>query len=131
MKIGVDTNVLVRAIMDDDPRQAAIAREELRQSDLVTLATSALCELVWVLASGYKVPPARIAEALRRLLESDNVVADRGAVGAGLDVLESGGDFADGAIAHESRRLGATEFVSFDRKAVRLLKARNEAARLL
>ena len=131
MKIGVDTNVLVRAIMEDDPRQAAIAREELRQSELVTLATSALCELVWVLASGYKVRPARIAEALRRLLESDNVVADRGAVGAGLDVLESGGDFADGAIAHESRRLGATEFVSFDCKAVRLLKARNEAARLL
>jgi predicted nucleic-acid-binding protein len=46
-------------------------------------------------------------------------------------MLDAGGDFADGAIAHEGRWLGAEMFVSFDAKAVELLKAQGVAARVL
>jgi predicted nucleic-acid-binding protein len=48
-----------------------------------------------------------------------------------LEVLEAGGDFADGIIAHEGAWLGAQEFVSFDKQAVKLLKAQGKRARIL
>jgi predicted nucleic-acid-binding protein len=53
------------------------------------------------------------------------------AVEAGLAVLDQGGDFADGAIAFEGHWLGGEEFVSFDKQAVKLLKAQGKRARLL
>ena len=84
-----------------------------------------------MLSQGYKVPKAQIADAIRRLLASTNAVMNRPAVQAGLDMLDAGGDFADGAIAYEGRWLGAETFVSFDRQAVRLIKASGAEARLL
>jgi len=56
MKITVDTNVLVRAITGDDESQSKVAQLELAKADVVALALPALCELVWVLSQGYKVP---------------------------------------------------------------------------
>ena len=131
MKITADTNVLVRAIMGDDARQSRAAQTELEQAELVALALPALCELAWVLARGYKIPPHRIAEAVQRLINGANVVVNRPAVQAGLDLLIAGGDFADGVIAFEGSWLGADSFVSFDRQAVRLIEAGGQSARLL
>jgi len=65
------------------------------------------------------------------LLAAENVETNRPAVEAGLAVLDDGGDFADGAIAYEGRWLGAETFVSFDKKAVEMLREQGEAARLL
>src|SRR3954447_288834 len=107
MKITADTNVLVRAILGDDERQGKIAQTQLVKAEAVAIAIPALCELVWVLAQGYKVPHAEISEAIRRLIESANVLVDRPAVEAGLAMLDAGGDFADGAIAYEGSWLGA------------------------
>ncbi len=56
---------------------------------------------------------------------------NRPAAEAGVNTLEAGGDFADGVIAHEGKWLGADSLVSFDGKAVKLMKARGEEARLL
>jgi predicted nucleic-acid-binding protein len=131
MKITVDTNVLVRAITGDDESQSKVAQLELAKADVVALALPALCELVWVLSQGYKVPFADIFEAIRRLINAGNVVVNRPAVEAGLSLLEAGGDFADAVIAYEGSWLGAEIFVSFDRKAVKLMEARGESARLL
>jgi predicted nucleic-acid-binding protein len=131
MRIIADTNVLVRAITGDDERQSAVAKAELQKAEAIALALPALCELVWVLSRGYKAPSERIADMLRRLIGSANVLADRPAVEAGLAMLEGGGDFAVGVIAHEGGRLGGQVFVSFDKKAVRLLEEQSEAARLL
>lgn len=131
MKITADTNVLVRAMTGDDRRQSKVAQAELANADVVALALPALCELVWVLSQGYKIPSAEIAEAIRRLINGANVVANRPAVEAGLAVLNAGGDFADGVIAYEGRWLGAETFVSFDRRAVRLMDAQGESVRLL
>lgn len=131
MKITADTNVLVRAITGDDERQSKVARAELANADAVALALPALCELVWVLSRGYKIPSAEIAEALRRLMNSANVVMNRSAVEAGLAMLDEGGDFADGIIAYEGSWLGAEIFISFDSRAVTLMEARGKPARLL
>jgi len=131
MKIAVDTNVLVRAIAGDDARESKLAQAELAKADLVAIALPALCELVWVLLQGYKVGPPEIGEAIRRLIDAANVVVNRPAVEAGLAMLDAGGDFADGVIAYEGSWLGADIFVSFDKKAVKLLATRGETARLL
>lgn len=131
MKITADTNVLVRAITGDHKRQSPIAQAELAGADVIALTLPALCELAWVLSRGYGATTADIAEAIRRLINAGNVMANRPAVEAGLALLEAGGDFADGIIAHEGRWLGADTFVSFDRKAVKLLEQGGDPARLL
>jgi len=130
MKIAVDTNILVRAVTGDDLRQSRIAQSELAKADVVALAMPALCELVWVLSQGYNIPSAEIGRAIRRLINSANVVVNRPAVEAGLAQLDAGGDFADGTIAFEGNWLGAEIFISFDKKAVRLMEARGESGRL-
>jgi predicted nucleic-acid-binding protein len=131
MKITADTNVLVRAITSDDVRQSKVAQSELANADVVALALPALCELVWVLSQGYKIPSADIAEAIRRLMNSGSVVVNRPAVEAGLALLDAGGDFADGIIAYEGSWLGAEIFVSFDKRAVKLLETQRASVRLL
>jgi len=72
-----------------------------------------------------------IAGAIRLLMNMRNVVVNRPAVEAGLTVLDAGGDFADGVIAFDGRWLGGETFVSFDRKAVKLLEGQGIAALLL
>ncbi len=131
MKITADTNVLVRAIMGDDPRQSEIAQAVLAEADLVALALPTLCELVWVLAKGYKVPSDEIAETIRRLVNTANIAVNRPAAEAGLALLDQGADFADGVIAYEGSWLGADAFVSFDKRATRLLEGRGVTVRLL
>ena len=69
--------------------------------------------------------------AIRALLAAANVEENRPAVEAGLSVLEAGGDFANGVIAYEGNWLGRPTFVSFDKKAVALLIAQGQSARLL
>ena len=131
MKITADTNVLVRAITGDNTRQSKIAQEQLANADIVALAIPVLCELVWVLSQGYKHSAADIAETIRFLLAGANVVVNRPAAEAGLALLEAGGDFADGVIGYEGSWLGAETFVSFDKKAVKLMDAQGKSARLL
>jgi predicted nucleic-acid-binding protein len=130
VRITADTNVLVRALTGDDPAQAAAAQAALQSAEAVAVPVPALCELVWVLAQGYKVPRNEIAQAVRRLIGAAGVIVDRPAAEAGLAVLEAGGDFADGAIAYEGRWLGAQTFVSFDHRAVQIIAAQGHAARL-
>jgi predicted nucleic-acid-binding protein len=131
MRITADTNVLVRAITEDHEEQSKAAQAALKKADLVALPIPALCELVWVLSQGYKIPPSDVAEAIRRLMNGANVVVNRPAAEAGLALLDAGGDFADGVIAYEGNWLGADTFVSFDKKAVKLMEAQGESARLL
>ena len=130
MRITADTHVLVRASTEDHAVQSKAAQIALDKADIVALALPALCELVWVLRA-YKIQPNDIAAAIRRLLNGANVVVNRPAAEAGLILLESGGDFADGVIAYEGKWLGADTFVSFDKKAVKLMEAHGTLARLL
>jgi len=131
MKVSVDTNVLARAILQDDPAQCRAARKILLDATLIAISLPCLCELVWILRQGAKLAIDDVAATIRTLLDTGNVVLNRPAVEAGLAVLEAGGDFADGLIAYEGTWLGGETFVSFDKKAVALLAKRGETARLL
>ena len=130
MKITADTNVLVRALTEDHAEQSKAAQSALRKADIVALTIPTLCELVWVL-QGYKIQPSDVADTIRGLLNSANIAVNRSTAEAGLAMLDAGGDFADGVIAYEGNWLGADTFVSFDKKAVRLMEAQGKSARLL
>lgn len=131
MKITADTNVLVRAAVQDDPHQGRQAAKVLQEAELVAVPIPVLCEFVWVLRRGYKTPVSDISAAIQKLMKSAEVVMNRPAVEAGLSTLDNGGDFADGVIAYEGDWLGAEEFVSFDSKAVSILQSRGTRTRLL
>jgi len=128
MRVAVDTNVLVRAVVRDDKAQAEIAARLLRNSALVAVGLSALCELVWVLRRFYGFKAGEVADTIRALISAENVETNQPAVEAGLAMLDAGGDFADGVIAYEGRWLGGETFVSFDKKAVEMLKEQGEQA---
>jgi predicted nucleic-acid-binding protein len=130
MKITADTNVLVRAFLEDHPQQSKVAQAALSKAELIALTTATLCEFVWVLRS-YKIAPSDVATTIRALINGENVAVNRPAAEAGLALLDVGGDFADGVIAYEGRWLGADIFVSFDKKAIRLIESDGGSARLL
>lgn len=131
MRVAVDTNVLVRAVVCDDPDQARAAARVLTEAELIAVAMPCLCEFVWVLRRVYGFEVADVARAIRALIAARNVEVNRPAAEAGLSLLEAGEDFADGVIAYEGRWLGGETFVSFDRVAVSLLTAQGDLARLL
>src|ERR1700689_3489322 len=126
MKISVDTNVLARAVLNDDPAQTRAARKLLKEASLIAVPLPCLCELVWVLRQGAKLPKEDVATALRSLMKVGNVEVNRPAAEHGLAVLEAGGDFADGAIAYDEAWLGGGTFVSYDAQAVPLLAGHGE-----
>ena len=130
MKVAVDTNVLVRAVVRDDPTQADAAVRTLTDAEVIAVALPCLCEFVWVLLRVYGFQQADAANAIRALVAAGNVEVNRPAVEAGLLVLDAGGDFADGVIAYEGQWLGGDTFVSFDKKAVALLAAQGQSTRL-
>lgn len=123
MKVNLDTNVLLRLIVGDDETQQKSALAVLETAETVAISIHALCEFSWVLDRRYGAARGDVAAAIRAVLSIRNVVANRPAIEAGLSVLEAGGDFADGVIAFDGRWIGAETFVSFDKKAVKLLNA--------
>lgn len=90
MKITADTNVLVRALVQDDPEQARTASALLEQAELVAIPLPVLCELVWVLRRVYRFSAIDCINAIHALMTSASVRADRPAVRAGLQLLAAG-----------------------------------------
>ena len=131
MRITVDTNILVRAMMRDDMKQATAATKLLKEAEIIAIPLPCLCEFVWVLRRVYSLGRKDIHAALQALLDTGNVAVNRPAVDAGLAVLDAGGDFADGLIAFEGKWLGGETFVSFDKKAVALFEKQGQSARVL
>ena len=121
MKIIADSNVLLRAILDDHPVQSPLAQAALQNAELVAISLPTLCEFVWSLQRGYKRKHADVVSALRALLDTANIVLDKPAVEAGIALAEAGGDFADGVITFDGRRLGGMHLATFDREAARLI----------
>lgn len=131
MKVIADTNVLARAVLQDDPQQEQAAAAMLERASLIAISLPTLCEFVWVLRRGAKLSKEDVALSIRDLLDAGTVPMNRPAAEAGLAVLEAGGDFADGVIAHDGAWLGGETFVSFDRKAVELVSLLGQPATLI
>ncbi|MBT3375811.1 MAG: type II toxin-antitoxin system VapC family toxin [Lentisphaerae bacterium] len=124
--IGLDTNVLVRQIVQDDEDQAALAGELIE--DRCTAASPGhiplivLCELVWVLNSAYRYSRSQITLALRQVLVTDCFDVEQHALawGALADYAGRNVDYADCVIARLNRDSGSHTTFTFDKKAARL-----------
>jgi predicted nucleic-acid-binding protein len=95
------------------------------------LALPALCQSARVLSPDYKILSGEIADAIRRLVDAANSWLTGERCKLELAMLQPGGDFADGIIAYEGKWLGAEVFTSFDKKALALMDAQGQSARLL
>jgi predicted nucleic-acid-binding protein len=131
MKMIADSNVLIRAAVRDNARQARAAASLLRDAETIAVSLTCVCEFVAVLRSVYRFGREDITAALRALLDAGNVEVNRPAVEAGMAVLNAGGDFADGVIAYEGRWLGGETFVSFDKSAFPVMAVLERKAKLL
>jgi predicted nucleic-acid-binding protein len=121
--IALDTNVLARFYLNDEPGQAQIAARLLMEED-VFIPKTVLLELEWVMRGAARVPPARIARSMAHLLSLDNVrIEDKAVVRVALRAYEKGADFADAL--HAAASAGTSRFVTFDsrlaKRAARVL----------
>ncbi|MBY3121991.1 type II toxin-antitoxin system VapC family toxin [Rhizobium leguminosarum] len=131
MKVSVDTNILARAVLQDDAEQGRAAAKLLKEASLIAVSLPSLCELVWILRRGARLSKEDVSQTIHDLLNAGNVSMNRPAVEAGLAMLDAGGDFVEGVIAHEGAWLGGESFVSFDKQAVELVIRQGQPARLL
>ena len=117
---AVDTNVVVRLLTADDPKQAAAVRS-LFAAEVIWIAKTVLLEAGWVLRSIYGYEESAIREAFTKLLGLKNVSAeDESSVAAALALTAHGIDFADAL--HLSSKPAGADFVSFDQALVRRAK---------
>lgn len=126
MKLGIDTNVLVRFLVQDDEAQFDKARKlikrEVAAGSGVFMNQLGLLETEWVLRSRYSLPKNLIIEAISGLLEASDVrFEDEPAIEEDLFIWkESAADFADCLVGVKNRRLGCRATASFDVKASKL-----------
>jgi predicted nucleic-acid-binding protein len=123
--VGLDTNVLVRYLAQDDPVQSARATK-LIERDLTPvnagfISTVAMVETVWVLARSYRLDDQEIVAVIERMLQADSLVVDNEQeVFAAMIVLKEGrGSFADALIAALGAAAGCSHTLTFDRLALR------------
>jgi predicted nucleic-acid-binding protein len=122
--IGLDTNILLRATLNDDPVQSKAAQrllKALREDERGFVNLAVLMEFFWVLRSRYKLPQARLAGVMRDLLGVEHIEFEAlEVVGKALATYEGGiADFADVIIALRNRELGASRTFTFDEDAAK------------
>jgi len=119
--LAVDTNLIVRYLTGDHPKQSARARA-LIDGEGVFAAITVMLEVEWVLRSTYGYGPAEVARALRAFAGLPTVtVEDSAVVAAALDLVDTGMDFADAL--HLRKCAHCDGFVTFDRKFAKAAKA--------
>jgi predicted nucleic-acid-binding protein len=124
--LAVDTNVLVRFITADDPRQSARARALIEKNDIF-VATTVLLETEWVLRSIYKFEPAEVAGAFEIVAGLPRLTLENPEASAkALAWMRAGMDFADAL--HLAASSGCDGFLSFDTELARQAKAIGAAA---
>jgi predicted nucleic-acid-binding protein len=114
---GLDTNVLLRYLLRDDPGQAARAGREIERGERFLIDAIVLCEVVWVLEAGYGLSRRDVAATLERLLATAQFEIESKdlAIAALDDFRRSAADFSDCLIGRRNRAAGAEETVTFDR----------------
>jgi len=124
--IGLDTNILVRHLTQDDPVQSPKATEiierQLTRNNPGFVSVVAMVETVWVLDSVYRFADREIAEAVERTLQVDYlIVEDEQEVFTAMVTLKEGrGSFADALIAALGARAGCVRTLTFDHKGLRM-----------
>lgn len=122
--IGLDTNVLVRYMMQDDARQSPLATrlvESLRSQATGFVPLVVVVEIGWVLSSAYDLDRTQLVEAFEALLRTKELVIDQAeTVWKALRVFQStNADFADCLIERSASAAGCGQTMTFDRGAVK------------
>lgn len=120
--IGIDTNVLVRYIVQDDELQAAIATESIEACSIGTpgwISAIVLCETVWVLSRAYGYEKTTIQSVLQRIFLASELIVEQQEQGwsALRDFASGDADFSDYLIAHMNQASGCEYTITFDKKA--------------
>jgi predicted nucleic-acid-binding protein len=124
--IGLDTNVVVRHLAQDDPIQSASATElverRLTEANPGFISVVAMVETVWVLERAYRLADHDIAVAIERLLQAETIIVEneQEVFTAMIALKEGRGSFADALIAALGVKAGCSHTLTFDRKALRL-----------
>ena len=123
---ALDTNVLVRALVQDDAAQTRRA-EACLAAQQVYIPVTVILELEWVLRSRYGYSSKAIADALEKLAILENaVVGEQAAVVAAAGKMRQGWDFADAL--HHALAAGCDDFATFDTKLSRRAGRDNSTA---
>jgi predicted nucleic-acid-binding protein len=122
--IGLDTNVIVRYIMQDDARQSRLAStliEKLTVEEPGFVPLVAVIELVWVLSSSFGLARAQITSALEILLQTKEIQIERAEVvwRAVRIYREGSADFADCMVERSAAAAGCLRTMTFDRGAAK------------
>lgn len=124
--IGLDTNILVRYLTQDDPvqsrRASDVMERRLTEEDPGFVSIVAMIETVWVLDRSYRFTPLEISAAVERLLQIDVLnIENEQEIFTAMTVLKTGrGSLPDALIAELGRRAGCRRTLTFDNKAARL-----------
>lgn len=119
--IGIDTNILVRYLTEDDPEQSrratSIIHGALKREQTILLSCIVLSELVWVLESAYGIPEQQVLDVVERLLEAPQLeLEDRDAVRQAIaDSRQGLGDLVDSLIGRRNEAKGCSSTATFDR----------------
>ncbi|MEP6834418.1 MAG: type II toxin-antitoxin system VapC family toxin [Gemmatimonas sp.] len=123
--IALDTKALVRALVDDDPKQAALAialiSRGMANGETFFVSDIVICEVVWVLSVSYKIDRTRIASLLRDLLRASHLqFRARDELFRALNAFGIGkGDFSDYLIREHASSAGADTVATFDKVLLR------------
>jgi predicted nucleic-acid-binding protein len=124
-RIALDTNVLVRFLIEDDEKQSAAAArligKAIAADELLFVSDVVLCETVWVLSSAYQVAKSEIVSTLRALSRTTHVAfRRRDDLVRALDAWAGGsGDFADYLIRENAFEAGCEVVATFDKALLR------------
>lgn len=119
--IGLDTNLLIRYLTNDDRAQYAKAKrlidEAVERDERLLISCVVFCEVTWVLETGYEYSRAEIADVLDRIFDTAQFEIERApeARQALDDFRSTKVGFADALIGRINRTLGATKSMTFDR----------------
>ena len=123
--IGLDTNVIVRYLVQDDPAQSEqasrIFEDRLTSEERGFVSAITLCEVVWVLKRGYKVERSELIRIVRALLEAEELeIEDRDLVWTALSDFKAGkADFSDYLIGRKGMAVGVSTTLTFDETAAK------------
>jgi len=124
--IGLDSNVVVRYLAQDDPVQSRAANDlferRLSERNPGFISVVAMAETVWVLERAYRLPSEEIALAIERMLQTDVLMVEheQEVFVAMIALKERRGSFADALIVALGAKAGCSRTVTFDRRAARL-----------
>ena len=124
--IGLDTNILVRYLAQDDPvqspRATKIIESRMTEANPGFITVVAMVETVWVLDRAYGLSDGEIAAALERILQADTLVVEneQEVFMATMALKEGNGSFADALVAGLGARAGCARTLTFDKSALSL-----------